>query len=185
MLISLIAAVALFPVRPLWTAPAQPAVLRAAQVRLADAGVAEKLPFDDVLVGVISAAEAAGSLEPVLDGWLEKMDELFVPTLASRLDAMASAERPDYSEVAKCKALLSAIERRTQVRFGRARDQLQELLGAGEINAMDAKLCKLIAKGELDAGFLFVLFKNIDDARNQVREVPAAAQLLAGWLAVW
>ncbi|EOD05268.1 hypothetical protein EMIHUDRAFT_247871 [Emiliania huxleyi CCMP1516] len=123
-----------------------------------------KLDFDDALAGILSAAEAAGSLEPVLDEWLEQVDETFVPTLASKLEAVQTASKPDTDEVAKLSALLSAVERRSHERFTLAREQLQDLLGAGEINKLDAKLCKMINDGKLDAGFLYVLQQNDDDS---------------------
>eukprot|EP00967_Tisochrysis_lutea_P027060 scaffold31310_cov32-Tisochrysis_lutea.AAC.1 len=142
-------------------------VPRASPLVLAETA-ADKLSFDEALAGVLAAAESAGSLQPVLDSWLDKVDEMFVPTLASRLEAVSSQEAPDMDEVARLSALLGAIERRSLDKFTEARDQLQDLLGAGEINAMDARLCKMISTGKLDAGFLYVLHKNMDDARSEV-----------------
>uniref|UniRef100_A0A7S3SIL1 Uncharacterized protein n=1 Tax=Strombidinopsis acuminata TaxID=141414 RepID=A0A7S3SIL1_9SPIT len=141
-------------------------VPRASPLVLAETA-ADKLSFDEALAGVLAAAESAGSLQPVLDSWLDKVDEMFVPTLASRLEAVSSQEAPDMDEVARLSALLGAIERRSLDKFTEARDQLQDLLGAGEINAMDARLCKMISTGKLDAGFLYVLHKNMDDARSE------------------
>mmetsp|Transcript_4990 Transcript_4990/g.14524 ORF Transcript_4990/g.14524 Transcript_4990/m.14524 type:complete len:328 (+) Transcript_4990:24-1007(+) len=162
------------PLRPPLRPPALHAVSlplaaprRAAPPLLCDAPAAEKLDFDDALAGILSAAEAAGSLEPVLDEWLEQVDETFVPTLASKLEAVQTASKPDTDEVAKLSALLSAVERRSHERFTLAREQLQDLLGAGEINKLDAKLCKMINDGKLDAGFLYVLQQNVEAAREE------------------
>ena len=52
-----------------------------------------------------------------------------------------------------------------QARFERARDQLETLLGAGEINKLDAQLCALVRKNELDAGMFYVLSRNMADAK--------------------
>lgn len=158
------------------------AVQRPSPISLKDAaGTAEKLDFDQALAGMMAAAESAGSLQPVLDIWLDRVDDMFVPTLASRLEAVSSQESPDAGEVARLSALLGAIERRSLEKFSEARDQLQELLGAGEINAMDSMLCRMISKGKLDAGFLYVLHKNINDARGQVRR-PTAHSAFSRWL---
>mmetsp|Transcript_12973 Transcript_12973/g.42463 ORF Transcript_12973/g.42463 Transcript_12973/m.42463 type:complete len:315 (-) Transcript_12973:286-1230(-) len=144
------------------------AVQRPAPIYLCDAAeTAEKLVFDEALAGMMAAAESAGSLQPVLDIWLDRVDDMFVPTLASRLEAVSSQETPDAGEVARLSALLGAIERRSLEKFSEARQQLQDLLGAGEINAMDSKLCQMIAKRKLDAGFLYVLHRNMDDARGE------------------
>ena len=53
-----------------------------------------------------------------------------------------------------------------QARFERARDQLETLLGAGEINKLDAQLCALVRKNELDAGMFYVLSRNMADAKE-------------------
>ena len=42
----------------------------------------------------------------------------------------------------------------------RARDQLQELLLSEEINKLDARLAKLVKKGEIDAGFFPKMLMN-------------------------
>ena len=57
--------------------------------------------------------------------------------------------------------------------FQRARDQLQLLLDAGEINKLDAKLTNLIKNDQLDSGFLYVLIKNIQDAQRDNEEATA------------
>lgn len=157
------------------------AVQRPAPIYLCDAAeTAEKLVFDEALAGMMAAAESAGSLQPVLDIWLDRVDDMFVPTLASRLEAVSSQETPDAGEVARLSALLGAIERRSLEKFSEARQQLQDLLGAGEINAMDSKLCQMIAKRKLDAGFLYVLHRNMDDARGEVRK-PTADSTFLRW----
>jgi len=170
MLATLVAGLAFFAARPVL----RPAVLRTASACLCAAAKTvepvAKLSFDEALAGVLAAAESAGSLQPVLETWLEQVDENFVPTLASKLEAVSSEEIPDMTHVAKLTALLGAIERRSREKFEEARDQLQDLLSAGEINAMDARLCKLIQSRKLDAGFLYVLFKNMDEARAAVRK---------------
>ena len=48
----------------------------------------------------------------------------------------------------------------------RARDQLETLLGAGEITKRDAQLCALVRKNELDAGMFYVLSRNMADAKE-------------------
>ena len=105
------------------------------------------------LAGGESAAEAVGAT-------LDSLDDMFIPTLASRIDAAPEGSE----ELPALLKLMGALRAQSLERFERARDQLQRLLGAGEINKLDAQLCALIREDELDAGFLYVLFKNMEDA---------------------
>ena len=56
------------------------------------------------------------------------------------------------------------LQSRSEDEYARSRDQLQTLLQAGEINQMDAQLKKLVKNNEIDAGFFYVLLRNINDA---------------------
>jgi len=116
----------------------------------------------DVALAKMKAAMAGGeSAETAVSASLDGLDQMFIPTLASRIDAAppASDELPQLLEI------MSALRLQSESRFERARDQLQELLGAGEINKLDSQLCGLIRRDELDAGFLYVLYKNLEDAQ--------------------
>ena len=154
--------------------PVPLALLRHAQPLLCDEAAAPSpltpayadTAFDRALGGILADAATMG-LEPALDSWLEQLDDLFIPTLASRVDAStasAAAELPQLS------ALLEALELRTSGRFERAREQLQALLAAGEINDMNAQLIRLVRKDEIDAGFVYVLLRNIEDAEKNGEE---------------
>ena len=48
--------------------------------------------------------------------------------------------------------------------------KLQTLLAAGEINDMNAQLIRLVKKDEIDAGFVYVLLRNIEDAEKKGEE---------------
>lgn len=118
------------------------------------------LSFDEALDGVLADAKQAGSVEEVLDPWLDKLDENFIPTLASKIEVAPAGELPQLNE------LMSALQTRSQQGFERARDQLQSLLGAGEINKMDAQLSGLVRRNEVDAGLFYVLMRNMQDAED-------------------
>ena len=51
--------------------------------------------------------------------------------------------------------------------YERARDQLQSLLGAGEINKMDQQLSAMVRKNEVDAGLFYVIMRNMQDAEDE------------------
>ena len=122
--------------------------------------------FDRALDGILTDASTMG-LEPALDSWLERLDDLFIPTLASRVDASTASEA---AELPQLTALLEALQLRTSDRFERAREQLQSLLAAGEINDMNAQLIRLVKQDEIDAGFVYVLLRNIEDAEKNGEE---------------
>ncbi len=113
-------------------------------------------PFETNLAAILSRE---GTLDEAVDAHIDKLDALFIPTLASRIDGAANP-----AELPRLRELFGVLQQRSELRFARARDQLQELLSAGEINKLDAKLCGLIRRDELDAGFLYVLVKNVEAA---------------------
>ena len=116
--------------------------------------------FDDMLAALLKDAENKGSVDAALDGgWLERLDDTFIPSLANLVNAATPEELPKLLELQK------SLDTRTEKRYERARDQLQTLLGAGELNKMDAALCSLVRKGEVDAGLFYVLLRNQEDAR--------------------
>mmetsp|Transcript_28978 Transcript_28978/g.48105 ORF Transcript_28978/g.48105 Transcript_28978/m.48105 type:complete len:309 (-) Transcript_28978:374-1300(-) len=115
--------------------------------------------FDEAMAGMLGEIEAGRPVGEAVGIWLERLDDMFLPTLANRIEASAGLEpEPHLSDIMK------ELQIRSQQRFERARDQLEELLASGEINRMDAALCKLVRQGDLDAGFLYVLYKNMEDA---------------------
>jgi len=122
--------------------------------------------FDKALSGILKDASTVG-LEPALDSWLERLDDMFIPTLASRIDVAVASEA---AELPQLTALLEALQLRSQGRFERAREQLQSLLEAGEVNKMNGRLIKLIKSDEIDAGFLYVLLRNMEDAEKSGEE---------------
>ena len=105
---------------------------------------------------------------PLVDAWLPRVDDTFIPLLAGRVDA-AEAFKDDPAnanpQLPQLLELNAALQQRVQARFERARDQLETLLGAGEINKLDAQLCALVRKNELDAGMFYVLSRNMADAK--------------------
>jgi len=129
--------------------------------------------FDETLREVLSSAEASGSMETAVDSWLERLDDTFIPELGARI----SDTDPSATELPQLNELMSVLQARSQQRFERARDQLQTLLEAGEINKMDAKLAKLVGRGEIDAGFFYVLLRNLEDAQRDGDE--GGARLMA------
>jgi len=122
--------------------------------------------FDEALQSMLAQADDTGSLEGAVDTWLDRLDENFIPMLAGRVEAAGLAESglPD-ANAPREQELLQLLMQRSQQGFETGRDRLQELLDAGEINKMDARLCKMVKANQLDAGFLYVLFKNIEEAR--------------------
>ena len=119
--------------------------------------------FDAALGALLNDAEASGSLDGAVDRALGTLDEGFIPQLAATI-ASASPADPRAPRLA---ALMEVLQRRSLGQFDRAREQLQELLGAGEITKMDAALCKLVREGKADAGLFYVLFRNMEDARKE------------------
>lgn len=153
------AAALLLPLRPTMTPP------RAAPPRCAAMTGAE---FEEALAGMLSTA-ASDSMEAALDKYLPQVDDTFIPLLAGRVDA-AEAFKDDPAnanpQLPQLLELNAALQQRVQARFERARDQLETLLGAGEINKLDAQLCALVRKNELDAGMFYVLSRNMADAKE-------------------
>jgi len=121
---------------------------------------ASTVSFDEALAGVLSDAASKGSMEAALDPWLDRLDETFLPTLASKIEVAPDAELPLLNE------LMAALQQRSQTGFERARDQLQALLGAGEINRMDAQLAGMVKRNEVDAGLFYVILRNMQDAQD-------------------
>ena len=158
LLIAATVAALLLPLRPS-LAP------RAAPPRCAAMTGAE---FEEALAGMLSTA-ASDSMEAALDAWLPRVDDTFIPLLAGRVDA-AEAFKDDPAnanpQLPQLLELNAALQQRVQARFERARDQLETLLGAGEINKLDAQLCALVRKNELDAGMFYVLSRNMADAKE-------------------
>ena len=122
--------------------------------------------FDRALNGILADAAKMG-MEPALDSWLERLDDVFIPTLAGRVEASAAS---GAAELPQLTALFEALQLRTSSRFERAREQLQTLLTAGEINDMNAQLIRLVKNDEIDAGFVYVLLRNIKDAEKKGEE---------------
>ena len=124
--------------------------------------------FEEALAGMLATA-ASDSMEAALDAWLPRVDDTFIPLLAGRVDA-AEAFKDDPAnanpQLPQLLELNAALQQRVQARFERARDQLETLLGAGEINKLDAQLCALVRKNELDAGMFYVLSRNMADAKE-------------------
>ena len=140
--------------------PRAPAPRRAARLAMcAEPTVA----FDAALGALLNDAEASGSLDGAVDRALGTLDEGFIPQLAATISSASPAD-PRMPRLA---ALMEVLQRRSLGQFDRAREQLQELLGAGEITKMDAALCKLVRDGEADAGLFYVLFRNMEDARKE------------------
>lgn len=121
--------------------------------------------FDATLTALLADADARGSIDAALDnGWLEKLDEYFIPELGSRISAAEEVEADGIIDLARWTELMAALQKRSQQGFERARDQLQTLLGAGEINDLDRELSKLVKQGEVDAGLMYVILRNLQDA---------------------
>ena len=124
--------------------------------------LSEQPDFDDTLRGLLGDAEAAGSMEKAVDSWLERLDDTFIPELGARI----SDTDPSAADLPKMNELMASLQDRSEQRFTRARDQLQKLLTAGEINKMDSQLAGLVRKNEIDAGFFYVLLRNLEDAER-------------------
>lgn len=136
----------------------------------------ESSAFDIALKEIVEASAKDG-LDSALDAILDSLDDMFIPTLASRIEAR-SANGDSAESLEPLTSLLAALQERSQKRFERARDQLQTLLGAGEINKLDAQLCGLIKRDELDAGFFYVLYKNMEDAKDDEGTVRMLTHIL-------
>jgi len=108
-----------------------------------------------------------------VDSLIDQLDDTFIPELGARIsDADAGAE-----ELPQMNELMDLLQDRSQQRFERARDQLQTLLEAGEINKMDAQLAALVRNNEIDAGFFYVLLRNMEDSERDGDE--GGARLMA------
>ena len=137
--------------------PMRPVLLRA---RPLIATQPDAPDFDDTLRGILANAKTSGSMAAAVDSWLEGLDDTFIPELGARI---ADTE-PSSAELPRMNDLMTELQGRSQQRFERARDQLQTLLTAGEINRMDSQLAGLVRRG--DAGFLYVLLRNLEDAQR-------------------
>ena len=130
----------------------------------------EEMPFEAKLSGLLADAESSGSMDTAIDKWLERLDESFIPDLGVRIETAKDTDAPELPQLT---AAMTVLQERTQVRFERARDQLQTLLGAGEIRQLDSRIVQLVKSNEIDAGFFYVLFKNLDDATAKGDEESA------------
>jgi len=130
----------------------------------------EEMPFEAKLSGLLADAESSGSMDAAIDKWLERLDESFIPDLGVRIETAKDTDAPELPQLT---AAMTVLQERTQVRFERARDQLQTLLGAGEIRKLDSRIVQLVKSNEIDAGFFYVLFKNLDDATAKGDEESA------------
>jgi len=138
--------------------------------------------FDDTLKELLAEATTCGSMEKAVESCLESLDDTFIPELYARIEAAQSSdpaelERMGAPSEAQLVEAMAVLQSRSEGEYARARDQLQELLGAGEINAMDAQLKKLVRDNEIDAGFFYVLLRNIADAESSGDE--GGARLLS------
>lgn len=126
----------------------------------------EATDFDLALDGILADASSVG-MEAALDSWLDRLDEVFIPMLASKVEA---AEASEAANLPQLRALFDELQKRSQSGFERGRDQLQQLLQTGEITQINAKLGRLVRQGEIDAGFLYVLLRNQEDAEREGEE---------------
>ena len=132
---------------------------------------AEAPTFDDTLKGLLGEATASGSMETAVDAYLDRLGDTFIPELGARIEAAQSSDpaelkrlgAPSYSQLVEA---MTVLQSRSEDQYVLAREQLQSLLGAGEINQMDGQLKKLVRNNEIDAGFLYVLLRNIEDAES-------------------
>jgi len=115
--------------------------------------------FDASLRGVLEEARES-SMDAAVDSWLDRLDENFIPDLADRIKIADDSELPELQN------LMTVLGDRSLMRYERARDQLQTLIGAGEINVMDDQIVKMVKADQIDAGFFYVLQRNIDDCRK-------------------
>ena len=163
--------------RPAVSLCCAPALDSAATVRVATlrfrhpSMCAEDGSFDSTIRGVLAEAESCGSMEAAIDAWLDRLDDSFIPMLGARIEAAAASdpaelERLDAPSLAQLTEAMTVLQMRSQERFEQSRDQLQTLLGAGEINKMDAQLSGMVKRGEIDAGFFYVLLRNLEDAQR-------------------
>ena len=144
--------------------PCTHAASRVVTPRCAESSAADEvktLDFDTALNGILADAALAkgGSMDAALEPWLERIDENFIPTLASKIEVAPAGELPRLNE------LMLALQQRSQAGFERARDQLQTLLGAGELNKMDAQIAGMVKRNEVDAGLFYVILRNMQDAQ--------------------
>lgn len=141
--------------------PLRPPLAVAFQTRCPSASLCTtSVSFDEALSGILSEADSAGSVDAALEPWLERLDDTFLPMLASKMEVAPAGELPQLRD------LMTALQMRSQAGFERARDQLQTLLGAGEINKMDALLSGMVRRNEVDAGLFYVLMRNQQDAEE-------------------
>lgn len=62
--------------------------------------------------------------------------------------------------------VLAAVEAETHRRMSAAKERLQALLEAGEINELDRRLVRMVKAGGVDAAFLTVLNTNLKEVRS-------------------
>ena len=94
-------------------------------VRSARACMVAKDPFDEMLAGMLADADELGSMGKAVDGWLDRLDERFIPMLGSKLEA---AEEYDDPLLPRLREIMEVMQGRSQDRFERARGQLETLL---------------------------------------------------------
>ena len=130
--------------------------------------------FDATLSDIIREAKTCGSMDGAVDAMLDRLDDNFIPELGARITEPTESDKKVLPQMNE---LMQTLQSRSQERFERSRDQLQMLLAAGEINKMDAQLSALVRKGEIDAGFFYVLLRNLEDAQRDGDE--GGARLMA------
>jgi len=150
-----------------FAAPA--ALLRPAAGGSAQLRMCSEPTFDDTLKGLLGKAAAGGSMEAAVDSYLDRLDDTFIPELYARIEAAQASDPEELERMGAPSAsqlvdAMNVLQSRSEDEYVRARDQLQTLLGAGEINQMDAQLKKMVRDNEVDAGFFYVLLRNIEDA---------------------
>ena len=168
-MLGMLLAVASLAIRPSCTPPFR---LAAVAARLPPVCLQAAMPsFDTTLRGMLDEAKACGSMETAVDTWLDQLDDAFIPELGARIEAARAVdpselEQRDAPSLTQLSEAMEVLQDRSARRFELARDQLQSLLGAGEINKMDAQLAGMVRRGEIDAGFFYVLFRNLEDAQR-------------------
>jgi len=147
-------------------APRHPSALRPACASLRCAAT---VGFDEALAGMLKHMDETGAdADGAVDVWIDQLDESFIPMLAGRVDAADESEDlVPRADSFREKDLLGALARRSQEGFDEGKAILNEILGAGEMLEMNARLAKMVKSKRIDAGFLYVLFRNIQDAEAQ------------------
>jgi len=131
--------------------------------------LAETAESESAAGTAVAASSDTAERGLVLDGLVR---EAFDRLGQSEMRALAARTAKEEEEGAWA-AVLKAVERETQRRMGEAKERLEELLEAGEINALDKQIVKLVKEGAIDAAFLNVLNQNMEDARRNMQQAPS------------